>query len=160
MRQANRLEFVGRLELVERAVPGKDIFQQLAQRRDVPLPVAQVIDQPVLSLRGSDVEGPVKGIIGNLHPQSFIQDEQRRHRLDHRLGEVVRLLGLLFGPFERVNVNQHQHRAVDRVVQRQIGAGSQQEPAARLVLHLALSRAGAVNDPGQQLFGRQTQDCA
>ena len=57
---------------------------------------------------------------------SRIQHEQRfADRLDDRLGVIARFLQPLLGALDLVDVDQHDHRAVDPVVGRAVGMDAQ-----------------------------------
>ena len=127
------------LEVLEMAVPGQDHFQQGPQAGDVPLAVAQLVDQPALRVRGGDLEALVEGPVGRPHPQVAVQHEQRfPHRLDDADGVVAGMLDFLLAPFEGINVDQHQDHAADLVVQGLVRPDVELVPGAGLVGDLAL----------------------
>ena len=73
-------------------------------------------------------------------------------RPENRFGVIARRRDFLLAPFERVNVRQHEHHAINLIIQSQIGADAQGIPAAFLVLHLQFTLADGVDDFLQQLF--------
>ena len=89
--------------------------------------------------------------------QVLIKNQERRHFLQNGVGIVARLLGLLLAALERINAHQHQHRAVDLVVERHVGAYPQRIPAALIVAHLALALADAVDDIANEWLERVGQ---
>ena len=72
-----------------RAALGSDLVQRLPQRGNVPLPFAQLVEEPPDRLLGRDPEVVVEAPIRPFHPQAGIQDEQR---IAHRLHDPVRVL--------------------------------------------------------------------
>ena len=144
-------------ELVGDLVPGEDVFlrqhllQQRAQGGDVPLAIAQLVDEPALGLGGRDVEALVKNLAGRVHAQVGAQDEKgQRHGAHGGLGVVARGFDLLRAALQHVDVAEDEDRTVDLVVVREVGTRAQGEPAARFVLHLALADAHGVDDFGEQ----------
>ena len=73
-------------------------------------------------------------------------------RADNRLGGIARRLDFCFTRFELVDIHQRQHRAIDLVIQGQIGAYAQRVPAAFEVLHLALAHGNGVDHVANQIF--------
>ena len=135
---AQLLEVVLDLEIVDAGALCQDFPQQLAQARDVPLSIAQVVDKPADCLAGRDAEGAVEGAIGAFDAQFVIEHQQRlAHGLDRVLGVIACGGGGLLGALLRVDVHQHQHRAVHLVVEGHVGAHAQGIPAAAFVAHLA-----------------------
>jgi hypothetical protein len=85
---AQLLEVVLDLELVDAGALCQDFPEQLAQARDVPLVIAELVEYAPFCLGGSDLEGLVEGTVGGLDPQVTIQDEKRLpDRLDDAFGE-------------------------------------------------------------------------
>jgi hypothetical protein len=68
---------VGDLEPVHRRLLGDDRLQQEAQGRDVPLAVAQAVEQPPLGLARIDLEGLVERSARGQHVEARVQDDQR-----------------------------------------------------------------------------------
>ena len=85
---ADRREGVLQLEVVEDRARGDDVLEERPQVGDVPLAVAQLVDQPALGLAGRDVERLVEGAVGRPHPQRGVEDQQR---LPHRVHDVLRV---------------------------------------------------------------------
>lgn len=122
-------------------------FQHLAQRWNVPLTAVQLVDQAAFDLRGVDVEHRVEGVAGRLDAQVGVQDHQRiAHGAHDRFGGVACGLGFAFAALLDVDVEQREHRAVDLVVEAQVGTHAQRIPAALRVLHFALAHAHGVDD--------------
>ena len=70
------------------AVLGNDLFQEHAELRDVPLAVAQRVEQPALGVLGADPEGQVEGTAGGDHAQLLVEnDDGLAHRVDNALGK-------------------------------------------------------------------------
>ena len=65
------------LEAFDRGAMRDDAFQQGAQRRNIPLPVAQIVDQAALGLVRAGAEGLVKGAVGRRDVQVAVEDQQR-----------------------------------------------------------------------------------
>ncbi len=86
-------------EAVHGGVLGDDGLHQHAQRRDIPLPVAQAVEQGADGLFGVDCEGLVERAAGGQHPELGVQnDEGLVDGVHDRLGER---LGV-FDPLEEV----------------------------------------------------------
>ena len=68
-------ENVVNLEVVERRVLGQDFLQQLPQPGDVPLLVAQVVNELAHRFFRRDPEGPVEGAVRLPHPQVGAEDQ-------------------------------------------------------------------------------------
>src|SRR5258708_30650237 len=77
------------LEAIELCVRGKDLFEQGSQGRDVPLPIAQFVDQAAFGLRFRNAEGPVERAAGARHAQVGIENDER---LAHRLDDVLEVI--------------------------------------------------------------------
>ena len=82
-------EVVRDLEIVEGCLLGQDFFKQAAEAGDIPLAVAQVVDQLALSVVTRDLEGPIKGAVGRPDSQLSVENQQR---LPHRLDNVLRIV--------------------------------------------------------------------
>jgi hypothetical protein len=79
------------LEALEEVVFRQDFGEQTAQLRDVPLAVAELVDQPALSRSAVNLESFEKCAIGGLHAEVVVQDEERlRHCIQNDLGQVLR----------------------------------------------------------------------
>jgi hypothetical protein len=84
------------LELLDSLTLRQDLRKQLAQARDVPLVVAELVDHAPFGLGGSDLEGLVEGRVGGLDPEVSVQDEERlADRLDDAFGEDSGFLPVL-----------------------------------------------------------------
>src|SRR5437867_4709438 len=141
------------LVVVEETVSGQDVFQQLAQSGDLPLAVAQIEKQAAFGFGGRNLESLIVPLVGVLDAQVGVEDQQRvAHGLDD-VGRVIARGGHgLLSALERVDVYEHQHRAVNLVVEGQVGARAQGIAAARFVPHFALALADGVNDFFEQGF--------
>ena len=62
---------------VEHRVVQQDIFKEVPQLGDVPLPVAEVVDEVPDGLLGGDPEGIVKAVVGGENLQVGIEHDQR-----------------------------------------------------------------------------------
>ena len=61
---ADALEDVVHLEVAERALLGEDLFQERSKSGDIPLPVAEFVDETALSHFAGDTESFVERAIG------------------------------------------------------------------------------------------------
>lgn len=139
------------LEVVEGFFLRDDLFEQLAQFGNVPLAVAEAIDQPAFSPPGRNFESLVEGLVGRVHPHVVVEDDEWSGRGAKRgFGVIALCSGRQFGALERVDIHQHEHDAVDLFVERQVGSGAQDIPAPVLVAHLALMRRRGVDHFGEQ----------
>ena len=86
---ADGREGVLQLEVVEDGALGDDVLEQGPQGGDVPLAVAQLVDEAVLGLLGGDVEGLVEGAVGGPDAQGGVEDQQG---LAHRVDDVLRVV--------------------------------------------------------------------
>ena len=90
---ADDREGVLELEVVEDGALGDDVLEQGPQVGDVPLAVAQLVDEAALGLRGRDVERLVEGAVGRPDAQRGVEDQQRlAHRVHDVLGVVLDVL--------------------------------------------------------------------
>ena len=120
------LELVLDLEVLDRRAARQQLFEQLAQPRDVPLAVAELVDEPAQHLARRDGEGAVERAVGAFDAQAVVEHQERlAHRVDGVLGDPVGHDSGRLGALEGVDVEQHQHRAVDPVVEREVGAHAQ-----------------------------------
>ena len=55
------------LKVLKLTIVQQNLFQQLPQFRNVPLPVADIVDPLILCICGRDLKHLVKGGIGGLH---------------------------------------------------------------------------------------------
>ena len=65
------------LEVLENRALGDDVLQQSAKIGDVPLAVAQLLDQMVLGFLGRNLEGLVESTVGRVHAKSRVQQQER-----------------------------------------------------------------------------------
>ena len=80
-------EGVLELEVVEDGTLGHNILEQCPQVGDVPLAVAQFVNQAVLGFRGRDVKGLIESSVGGPDAQGGVEDRQRlAHGVDDVLG--------------------------------------------------------------------------
>ena len=85
---ADIFEGVLDFELLNGALLGQHLREQLAQAWDVPLSVTKVVDQATLGVRLVDLERLVKGAVGGMDAQVLSQNEERLpDRGDNTLGE-------------------------------------------------------------------------
>ena len=85
-------KFMLDLIALHHAVLGNDLFQEHAELRDVPLAVAQRIEQPTLGVLGADLEGQIERAAGGDHAQLLVEDENGLvDRVDNALGERPRI---------------------------------------------------------------------
>ena len=71
------LECVRDLEVAERAVLGEDVLEERPQLGDIPLAVAQLVDEPALGLLGLDPEVLVERAARRPDAEVGIEDEER-----------------------------------------------------------------------------------
>ena len=90
---ADHRERVFQLKIIEDGTLGDDVFEQAPQVGDVPLAVAQLVNEAVLGFFGRDVKGLIESAIGGLHAQSGVEDQQR---LAHRVDDVHRIVLNIF----------------------------------------------------------------
>ena len=127
---ADVLELVLHLVVVELVVARQHLLEQPAQLGDVPLAVAQLVQQPAFGLLARDAEAAVERLARRPHAQLGVEHEQR---LAHRRDDA---LGVLVGALEQLDVDQHHDHAVDPVVERAVRAQPQRVAAAAPVAHL------------------------
>src|SRR5690606_31930249 len=70
------LEDVVDLVVVEGLVVGEDILQEPPELGDVPLPVPEVVDEAADGLFGPGAERPVERLVGRLHAEVEVEDEE------------------------------------------------------------------------------------
>src|SRR5439155_17815625 len=139
------------LELVKEIASGDDIFQQFAQFGNFPLAVAQLKNRAAFGFRRRDLERVVERLVGRIDVQVGAQNNQWvAHGANDSFGERPRFADGPLGPFERVDIHQQQHGAVNLVVEAQVGPHAQRIPAPVFVPHLALGLAPGVNDSGNE----------
>ena len=71
------LEIMLDLVVLEAAVVRQDVLQEPAQLRDIPLPVAELVDEPALGFLRRDPEGLVERLVGRDHAEILIQHQER-----------------------------------------------------------------------------------
>ena len=64
------------LEVFNGMAVAQDLGQQRPQLGDVPLTVAQVVDEAALRLFFRDVEVPVEGGVGRANPQALVENHE------------------------------------------------------------------------------------
>ena len=67
------LKLVLHLKPFKYSVPGNDLLQQLSQARNIPLVIAQLIEQPPLGLLGLDIKGLVECPVSLPYPQLRVE---------------------------------------------------------------------------------------
>ena len=137
-------KLVRHLEIPECRMRGENILQQLAQFRDIPLSVPEVVDKTIFRLFLGCAEGFVKLPVRFDDLQVLIEDDQRlAHRFDNSLGEVETALG-------GIDIDQHQHGAVGLAIRSPGGKDAQRIPAAVRVTHIARLPVAALHRIQQQ----------
>ena len=125
------IEFVGHLKIPERCVGGENVLQQLAQFRNIPLSVPQIVDQAPLGLLARRPERFVERLVGFHYLQILVEDHQRlAHGFHDGFGEVLTALG-------GIDIDQHQHGAVGFAIGSRGGENAQRIPAAVRVADIA-----------------------
>ena len=90
---ADDREGVLELEVVEDRALGDDVLEQGPQVGDVPLAVAQLVDESALGLIGRDVKRLVEGAVGGADAERGVEDQQGlAHRVNNVLGVVLNIL--------------------------------------------------------------------
>lgn len=101
-------------DLEARRLRLKKFRQQPPQAGDVPLAVAQFVDQAVLGFLLRSVKRFVEGTVGRLHPQLAVENDER---LAKGCDDVVGIgKGLLQLPFSVKVLHVHKNRLVDGAV--------------------------------------------
>ena len=114
-------------KVLDDRVVRQDVLQELAQGGDVPVAVAQVIEQAALSLGGRDLEHRVERAVRGLHAQAGIEDQQRlADRVDEALGIGLGRAGGLFGVRQGGHVDKRQDHPVNDVRHRPVGQEAHQ----------------------------------
>src|SRR5207244_2527187 len=83
---ANDRKGVFQFEVVEDGALGDNILEQGAQVGDVPLAVAQLINEAVLGFNGRDMKGLIESTVGGADAQAGVEDQQG---LTHRVHDVL-----------------------------------------------------------------------
>ena len=90
------VEVVFHLEIIKALFLRKNFLQESAELGDVPLAIADVVNEPPLGVCGGNLKGLVKGLIGMLHTKVPVQYEQRlAQRVDY-------LFGIFFLPLQLI----------------------------------------------------------
>ena len=90
-------EGVFQLEIVEDGTLGNHVFEQRPQVGDVPLAVAQLVNEAVLGFFGRDVKGLIEGAVGGSHAQGGVEDQKGlAHRIDDVQGVVLNIFDQWF----------------------------------------------------------------
>ena len=103
------------LKIVEDRTQGNNIFKEVSQDRDIPLAVAQFVNQAVLGFFERDLKSLVEGAIRGSHAQRGVKNQER---LAHRIHDVlgVRFDGLQVRlrapPLRHIFHGQHQEFGV------------------------------------------------
>ena len=136
----------------------QDFLEKLAQLRDVPLIVAQFVDERADRLTRLNSEIAIEVAIG-------VFDAQVPVEYDEWLAQVVdNILSVIAGGgdgslalLELIDLQQQQHHAVDRVVERHGGSQAQQVPMPVFVQDFVFLLAHGGDDFGTECF--QIQRC-
>src|SRR5271165_4616458 len=103
------------LKIVEDRTQGNNIFKEVSQNRDIPLAVAQLVNQAVLGFFERDLKSLVEGAIRGSHAQGGVKNQERlAHRIDDVLGVRFDGLQVRLGapPFRDIFHSQHQQLPV------------------------------------------------
>ena len=99
--RADLRESVAHLEVINPLLLRQQLLEQRAQRGDVPLPVAEVVNQPPLGLLQRHAEAFAKRAARRLHAQPRIQHHERHAHAGHdALGVIARQLQRAVEPRE------------------------------------------------------------
>ena len=141
---SDMFKFVRHLKVPEGGVRGENVLQQLAQFRDIPLSVPEVVDQTPLGLLRRGLERFVERLVGFHDLQVLVQDHQGLpHGFHDRFGEVKTALG-------GIDIDQHQHGAVGFAIRSHGGKNAQRIPAAVRVADIARLPVAALHRIQQQ----------
>ena len=141
---SDMFKFVGHLKVPERRVRGENVLQQLAQFRDIPLSVPEVVDQTLLRLLRRGLERFVERLVRFHDLQVLVQDHQGLpHRFHNRFGEVKAALG-------GIDIDQHQHGAVGFAIRSHGREDAQRIPAAVRVADITRFPIAALHRIQQQ----------
>ena len=100
--------------VLEGMVLGQDFLQQRPQAGDVPLAVAQLVDEAAFGLLLGDAEFPVETGVRGPYTQALVEDEERlSQRRDDVVGVGQSGLHLLLGVPALADVPEHQHHTGD-----------------------------------------------
>ena len=86
---ADHREGVLQLKVVEDGTLGDDVFEQSPQVGNVPLAVAQLVNEPVHRLFGGDLKGLIERAVGGADAQGGVENQQG---LAHRIDDVQRVV--------------------------------------------------------------------
>jgi hypothetical protein len=116
-------------EVVEDGAGRDDVFEQRTQIGNVPLAVAELVDELVLRLFGRDVEGLVEGAVRRMNAQAAVKNQERlTDGVDDILGIRLDLLEqMLRAPFLRDVFHRQQHELVV-----QLAGVEQHDPPANM----------------------------
>ena len=107
---ADAFKLVVYFKIVEVAVSRKDLLQQHPQARDVPLAVAQVVEEPALRLGGRDQESLIERPVRGPHSQVGVENQQGlADGLHDALGVIESVLRGPLDPPAVGNVMKDQH---------------------------------------------------
>ena len=147
---ANDRKGVLELKVVEDGTLGDNILQQGPQVGDVPLAVAQLVNEAVLGFFRRDVKGLIESAVGGPDAQGGVEDQQRlTHRIDDVLGVGFDGLQVCLGapPLRHVFHGQDQQFPV--VARLKLAGIEQHHPAAndrKGVLELKVVEDGTLGD--------------
>src|SRR5271170_6929713 len=80
-------EIMLQLEVVKNRTFGNNIFQESSQVGDIPLAVAQLVNQAVFSFFERDFKGLIEGPVARSHAQGRVENQEWfAHRIDDVLG--------------------------------------------------------------------------
>ena len=110
-------KFVVNLKVMKLAILANDRFEQRPQAGNLPLALAQLVDQPVLGILRIDAKSLIKRTVRPLHAHLGIEHDQRlTHRVHDCLSEIARLLDHLLAALQRVDILHNNHGAVNFVL--------------------------------------------
>ena len=103
------------LKVVEDRTQGDNIFEKSSQGGNVPLAVAQLVDEAVLGFFERDLKSLVKGAVRGSHAQRGVENQQRfAHRIDDVLSICFNGFQIRLGtpPLRHIFHRQHQELGV------------------------------------------------
>ena len=107
---ADRREVVFHVEVVDGMAVRQDFLQQRPQARNVPLAVAQVVDEAAFRFLLLGVERLVEGPVRRLDAEALVEDDERLSQgRDDVLGVGEGVLHVLLLPPAFGDVSEHQH---------------------------------------------------
>src|SRR5690606_33052761 len=129
------------LEVGQDFVSGSHFLHQRTQWRNIPLSIAKMMKHASLGFFAANFKSLTEGGICLNHLELRIQHQQR---LTYRIDDAFQECGI---GFQSVDIEEHQNRSVDSIVNGPVWTNLQAPPMSVAVLHLALLDRDIVNGP-------------